>query len=95
MPGGAIVHNLTKCRILYANKARTNHITESASKMAVSLLFDWSVPTNIDVKVLKILIPARPRHQPYAAARLRTPGKRFRRCWPDSKRERYRIYDMK
>ena len=47
-------------------------------------LFDWSVPTNIDVKVLKILIPARPRHQPYAASRLRTPGKRFRRCWPDS-----------
>ena len=63
--------------------------------MAVSLHFDWSVPTNIDVKVLKILIPARPRHQPYAAAQLRIPGKRFRRCSPDSKKEHCGIYDMK
>ena len=95
MPGGVILHNLTKCSILYANKARANHITEFASTMALSLLFDWPVSANIDVKVLKIFIPALLRHQPYAAARLRIPGKRFRQCWPDSKKERYRIYDMK
>ena len=62
--------------------------------MAVSLLFDWSVPTNIDVKVLKILIRVRPRHQPYAAAQLCIPGKRFHRRSPDSKKEHYGIYDM-